>query len=342
MSGASLKRSLVSAMAALAVASATGCGNARPSVSSTPAVVHGISADLPPAPETWPAYPHVTRPSCWARPQIGGGVSRINATAPTYLPPPPRHPIAPTAVARRLLARLGDRRYVRSISFVPAPRAVGGRVRALYAGGHPPLGALKAEVHVPAATPPPGDRMTPAETLRYGVADFEGEIVGDALRDDLCDAGGGPLTMWGTNGSLGFAESSDAVDQRFPNPSPAAFQRRVALVGQRYGFTVASLRLLRPRDIVPVLIVKTDRPRKAFVKDIGKITDLLDPRSYSASKRRSAETFEAFFFAVEDARGPFAFVQSASRNESESGEWAVSSCLYPYPTQGPTGGPPCS
>jgi hypothetical protein len=31
--------------------------------------------------------------------------------------------------------------------------------------------------------------------------------------------------------------------------------------------------------------------------------DLLDPRSIG--KKRSAETFEAFFFAAEDADGPF-------------------------------------
>ena len=75
------------------------------------------------------------------------------------------------------------------------------------------------------------------------------------MRDDLCDAKGAPLVMWSASGSGGggFAESYQALDQRFPNPSPATFRKRVRLLGRRFGFTVASLRLLRPRQIAPLL-----------------------------------------------------------------------------------------
>jgi hypothetical protein len=237
-------------------------------------------------------------------------------------------------VTRRLLARLGDRRYVRSIKLSPAPSAVGSRVHVLYAGGHPPAGALQAKIVVRGVNYV--HHPSPEQTLKSGIADYEGEIVGDALRDDLCDAGGAPLVMWSAgNAGGGFAERSFAINQRFPNPSPAAFRRRVALVGRRFGFTVVSLRLLRPRQIAPLLIVKTDRSRKAFVADIPRIVDLLNPHNYSRSRNHAADTFEAFFFAAEDAKGPFVFTQGAQRAESEGGEWAANRCLYPYPTFGP-------
>src|SRR5262249_55543865 len=156
---------------------------------------------------------------------------------------------------------------------------------------------------------------SPEQSLTAGIAQYEGDVVGGALRDDFCDAGGSPLVMWAAgNGGGGFAESFRAFDERFPNPPPAAFRERVALVGKPFGFTVVSLRLLRPRQIAPLLIVRTDRPRKAFVKDVGKIMELLNPTN--SYKHQVALTFEGFFFAAEDAKGPFTFSANVSRNDS--------------------------
>ena len=120
-----------------------------------------------------------------------------------------------------------------------------------------------------------------------------------------------------------------------PNPSPAAFRKRVALVGRRFGFTVASLRLLRPRQIAPLLIVATHRPRKAFMKDIPKIMELLNPHAFA--DHTSAETFDGFFFAAKDAKGPFTWSLRMLRNDNTSGGWAASRCLWPYPPMGPVG-----
>jgi hypothetical protein len=311
----------------------TGCASSAETIGSPPIHI-AIPAETPPSPATWPKYPHFAARSCWARPFLGGD-AKIEEVAPSYAPAARAHPIAPAVVAHRILARLGDRRYVRAIRFTPAPAAVGSRVHVLYAGGHPPGGALQARVVVRGAKYV--HHPSPEQTLRTGIAEYEGEIVGDALRDDLCDAGGPPLVMWSSdlNGG-GFAERGQALDQRFPNPSSAAFRKRVARIGRGFGFTVVSLRLLRPRQIAPLLIVRTNRSRKAFVADIPKIEELLNPRTYSRSLQQSADTFEAFFFAAEDAKGPFVFTQGASRSESEGGEWAANGCLYPYPTLGPT------
>ena len=47
----------------------------------------------------------------------------------------------------------------------------------------------------------------------------------------------------------------------------------------------------------------------------------------------TALTFEGFFFAAEDSRGPFFFTQNISRSESEGSKWAASLCLLPSVAQ---------
>jgi len=333
-----VKRAFVLAMAIAALAAGTGCGASHVKAATDAAAnPHAsIPADRPPSPATWPAYPHFSQHSCWARPFLKGEVPSVERNAPSYAPAPRAQPIPPREIARRFLARFGDRRYLRSITFSPAPPAVGRRVHVLYAGGHPPADALQAHISVPAAN----ERAQPRHpshrrNLTFGIADWESQLVGGALRDDFCAAGGAPLISWSAlpAGGGGLAESGSALEQRFPNPSPAAFRKRVAIVGHRYGFRVVSLRLLRPEQIAPLLIVRTSRKRKEFVKDVPKIMDLLNPRSTAG--KQSAETFEAFFFAAESAHGPFMWTQYVSRGEAEGGEWAANQCLYPYPVIGP-------
>jgi hypothetical protein len=330
-----LKRALAVTTAAAVVAGATGCAAAHSHVAASAPTV-AIAADLPPSPATWPKYPHFSRHSCWARPFGSGTVHRVEGFAPSYRPAPPAHPIPPAAVVSRLLARFGDRRYVRSIELTPAHPAVGSARRTLYAGGDPPADALQATIVVPDASANLGHHPTPEQSLQAGIAQYEGDVVGDALRDDLCDAGGAPLVYWASgNGGGGFAESYRALDERFPNPSAAAFRKRVALVGKRYGFTVASVRLLRPRQMAPLLIVTTERPRKAFVRDIPQIMELLNPHSFAG--HRNAMTFEGFFIAAEDAKGPFTFSSYVIRNDESSSGWAASRCLWPDGGMGPIG-----
>lgn len=321
----------VLALAGACAIGGAGCGSAwRPAIPSGHSGV-GVPADRPPSPATWPAYPRFSRHSCWTRPFLEGETPSVERVAPSYAPAPRAHPLPPATVAKRLLARLGDRRYVRAIRFAPAPAAVGRRVHVLYAGGHPPADALTATV----VSSPSGPRShaTPAQILAASIASWESGIVVGALRDDMCAAGGAPLVSWTSAGGGGFSESGSALEQRFPNPAPAAFRQRVELVGRRYGFRIASLRLLRPRQLAPLLVVETDRNRKAFSHDIPAIMRLLDPTTTSGSE--TAQTFEAFFFAAEDAHGPFVNTEYISRGEAESGESVWNHCDYPYPVLGP-------
>ncbi|HUZ15028.1 MAG TPA: hypothetical protein VMU72_02480 [Gaiellaceae bacterium] len=320
-----MKRALVLATAAAVVAGSAGCGSGHPRVAApTPQIA--IAADPPPLPTTWPAYPHFSQHSCWGRPN-GSVTPKSVGSAPSYAAPPRAHPTPPAEIVRRFLARFGDRRYVRSITLGAAPAAIGTAIRDFYGGSHPPADALHAYIDAPLANyKNQAPHPRPAQSLAYGIAEFEAGLVGGALHDDFCSAGGAPLISW-SGEAQGIADEAMALEQRFPNPTPAAFRHRVALVGRRYGFRVASLRLLRPEQFAPLLIVRTSRPRKAFVKDAGEIVTLLDP--VSTAEHRVALTFEGFFFAVEDGRGPFFFVQNRSRSDAEGSMWAANGCLLP-------------
>lgn len=328
-----MKRVLVVVVAATVIAGVTGCAAAR--VNADPQSLRiAIPADKPPSPATWPKYPHFSQHSCWGRPiwPPPRKPTRLPEMqlAPSYAPARLAHPTPPPEIVRRFLSRFGDRRYIHSITLGPPPPAVGRNVHVLYANGHPPADALEAFVHAPLAN----DRHSgshPAERLANGIASWEAGLVGGALRDDFCTAGGAPLTWIGGDAG-GIANDVFALEQRFPSPSPASFRQRVALVGKRFGFRVVSLRLLRPEQLAPLLVVRTNRPRQAFAKDVNKIMSLLDPTSSTA--HQTALTFEGVFFAAEDARGPFLYTQGVNRGEGEGGEWAANRCLYPSPPIG--------
>jgi hypothetical protein len=96
---------------------------------------------------------------------------------------------------------------------------------------------------------------------------------------------------------------------------------------------------LRPRQLAPLLVVRTDRDRKAFVHDIPAIMRLLDP--ISSASTRSAVTFEGFFFEAVDHGGAFVSLNNLERGQTEGGEWSWNRCVYPYPHSEPAGAKPC-
>src|ERR1041385_354997 len=104
-------------LVACAALLASGCGHHREAVPG-PVTTITVPADEPPSPETWPSYPDFSSAhSCWTRP--GNGVIRA---APS-LEAKRRRGTAPAEIARRLLARLGDRRYIERITIGKPPAA---------------------------------------------------------------------------------------------------------------------------------------------------------------------------------------------------------------------------
>jgi hypothetical protein len=313
----------VIAVAALSLLAA-GCGGTQhPEPDRS---IH-IRAALPPSPETWPHYPTFPASSCWTRP-FGGG--RPLEAAPSEPVESSRTPPGAKELVRRLVTRFGDRRFVKRIEIASPPPITLQHLRGYFAGVRPPADAVWAYVAAP----------IPKRAGEQMIAQWEAGLVVGALRDDFCAAGGAPLVGWSIGrGGIGLSDRTQALEQRFPNPSPAVFRLRVALVGRRYGFAVQELRLLRPRQLAPMLVVRTDRDRKAFVNDVPAIMRLLDP--VSTAPTGSAVTFEGFYLEAVDARGAFVRVENLNRGQSEGGEWSWNRCVYPYTHSEPAGARPC-
>lgn len=283
-----------------------------------------IAADLPPAPSTWGSYPKFSRHSCWSRP----GAHVVARSAPSAPALRTAHPTPPAELVRRLLARFADRALIRRIEIGPPPPR--GKIKGFFAGKRLPKDALWAYVSAPKASQVATSPIAPKEAGRRELAYWETELIGGALRDDFCRAGGRPLVGWSISGVVnGAANGAHALNQRFPNPSPAEFRARVALVGKRYGFRTTSIRFLRPRELAPIVVVETDRDRKKFVGDVAAIVELLDPRSSSGDQ--SALTFEGFFFEARDTDGPFVRVDNAYRGDIMGGQWSADRNSFPYP-----------
>lgn len=306
---------------------AAGCGSATHVLVADRSL--RIASDGPPAPSTWPDYPNFdARPSCWARNALGGGVMRAAPSSATL------QPAAPAAIAREVLRGLGDRRYVHRIALGPVPPKVLQHLKGWFGGERPPRDALWAYIAAPATIEQPGTHPSPARVQALSAAEWEVELVKGALRDRFCAAGGRPLVGFSVSGFPGgVSDREQAFGQRFPNPSAGAFRRRLALVGRRYGFRVSSLRLLRPLQLAPLVVVSTDRERTEFAKDVPAIVRLLDPITTGDSL--AATTFEGFTFVVQDGKGPFVSVENAYRGEVMGGEWAWDRCWYPYPHSEP-------
>ena len=113
---------------------------------------------------------------------------------------------------------------------------------------------------------------------------------------------------------------------RFSNLAPATFRRRLDAAASRYHFTVETVRFLRPRQLAPLVVVRT-RSYVGFSRAVPAIEKSLDPGAGSADA-----AFEALFLEGQDERGvPFVIVTSAVRGGLEGGEWARSDALFPYP-----------
>jgi hypothetical protein len=239
-----------------------------------------------------------------------------------------RRAVQPTELARRVLARFGGS-TIRAIEIgAPPPRRL---TKHVFPGKRPPPDGLWAYISTPDA-PVLQARNTPEQGRAVQLARWEAALVGGALRDEFCSAGGPPLVGWTRSREViegGVSDQTYALNQRFPNPSPETFRARVRDVGKRYGFEPVSIRLLRPRQLAPMVVVETDRDRRAFIAELAEIMGLLNPRS--SNRIENALTFEGFFFEARDSDGPFVRLTSHFRGQVGGGQWSAISDAYPYP-----------
>jgi hypothetical protein len=80
--------------------------------------------------------------------------------------------------------------------------------------------------------------------------------------------------------------------------------------------------------LAPIVLVRTNRDRKDFIRDVPAILDVLDPQS--VSRHQFGMTFEGIFFEALDSKGAFVRVDNAYRGEIIGGQWSAERDAYPY------------
>ena len=123
-----------------------------------------------------------------------------------------------------------------------------------------------------------------------------------------------------------------AADQdagvRFPTPSQAVFEKRLAVAAERFGFRVLRTELVRAPQGSPLVIVESADPAR-FSQDAPAIVRLLNPRA--GGEDWQGWDYEGFFLGAQDRQGdPFLSVFNFMR-EPGGGQWARSDGLYPFP-----------
>jgi hypothetical protein len=202
----------------------------------------------------------------------------------------------------------------------------------VFPGERPPSDAVWAYIDAPQAGIYPSAHPDPASVRGFDLARWEVTLIGGALRDEFCRGGGATLAGWTTSRKAiegGVSDETYALNQRFPNPSPQRFRARAEQAGKQFGFRVESIRFLRPRGLAPIVVVQTSRDRKAFIRDVPAILNILDPKSFT--RHRYATTFEGIAFEAGDSKGPFVRVESTYRGSVMGGQWSAQRDTFPYP-----------
>jgi hypothetical protein len=117
---------------------------------------------------------------------------------------------------------------------------------------------------------------------------------------------------------------------RFDNPSRAMLLTRLRRLEHRYGFRVVALRVLRPREQAPLVVVETS-DKQAMARNTRSILHVIDPKRPTGDDR-TGWRYEGFYFEARDRAGvPFLAVFNYWRGRSAGGgQWASEESLYPF------------
>jgi hypothetical protein len=117
---------------------------------------------------------------------------------------------------------------------------------------------------------------------------------------------------------------------RFPNLAPALLRAHLAEASRRYGFDVVRVRLNRPRQLAPEVVVRTSRYLE-LARATPTILRALDPRLPASDDRQGWE-YEGFYFEARDEHDvPFLVTFDFMRGGSPGGgQWARSNALFPF------------
>ncbi|MDQ2909470.1 MAG: hypothetical protein M3R26_03155 [Actinomycetota bacterium] len=112
---------------------------------------------------------------------------------------------------------------------------------------------------------------------------------------------------------------------RFRSLSREVLLSRLAREARVHDFDIVSVRMLRPRQLAPAVVVRTTHYVE-LARATGSILGKLDPVV------RYDRVYEGFYFEAQDERGvPFFSAYNVMRGRIEGGQWARSEPLYPFP-----------
>ena len=126
------------------------------------------------------------------------------------------------------------------------------------------------------------------------------------------------------------ARSGDRAT-RFPSPSRAVLMHRLRRAQARYGFQIVSVRMLRPLQLAPVIVIQSER-KQSTARATAVIIDLFDPRRVTKANP-SGFAYEGYFLEARDKHGvPYLATFNHWRvPHVGGGEWAAAESLYPFP-----------
>lgn len=126
--------------------------------------------------------------------------------------------------------------------------------------------------------------------------------------------------------------TSAAADPRknFVNPAKQTLLARLQAARARYHFDVVSVRFLRPRQLAPLVIVKT-RDEHGLAAATPAILRSIDPKARTGDDR-TGWAYEGFLFEARNSNGvPFLVVFNNWRGaHAGGGQWAADASLYPF------------
>lgn len=111
---------------------------------------------------------------------------------------------------------------------------------------------------------------------------------------------------------------------RFRSPGREILLTRLEREARAHDFEVVSVRMLRPRQLAPAVVVRSTH-YVALAHATGAILEKLEPDG------KYDRDYEGFYFEAQDERGiPFFSAFNVMRGRIEGGQWARSEPLYPF------------
>ena len=116
---------------------------------------------------------------------------------------------------------------------------------------------------------------------------------------------------------------------RFANLPRAELIRRVAEAAERYDFDVEHVKFLRPKQLAPMVVVRSTDPY-ALAKDVPAIRRSLDPKVETGDDR-TGWAWEGFYFEVRDQDAKPGLAIMTFWRRGGGGQWAADESLFPFP-----------